>query len=162
MNWIKNQIEGQHKADQEEQERRQKETAADAEQAKKLTAVSYSAFAKLIAAIRADVDSLNEAKQGQERFGTRTDERTTLEFYKIGQVPETRLSLALEPNQGHIRYEQMIFRRGSRSKGHIDISIDANGEPSLQVRNRQEPTFESPQTSTSYEELSQFLLSPTF
>jgi len=51
-------------------------------------------------AIREDIKDLNEAKQGEEQFSIRTDDRTTLEFYKIGPLPETRLTLNLEPENG--------------------------------------------------------------
>lgn len=162
MNWIKKQIEAQAKADQEEKGRRQKQAEEDATKAKELANVSHAVFSKLIEAIQADIERLNEAKQGAaERFSFHTDGRTTFDFYKIGEAEKPRLILASKPIEGHIQYEQVEARgRRHRAKGHIDVSINPNGKPRLTVM-LPHPTFE-PAKDYSYEELSQFLLSPTF
>jgi hypothetical protein len=161
MNWIKEQIEAQRNAAKEEQERQHKQAETEAEKAKKLTEATNVAFPKLIEAIRADVEKLNEAKAGEERFSVRTDDRTTFEFYKIGQAPETRLALSPDPANGLIKYEQKL-RSGRRTqRGHVEIRLNLNGTVSLIVKRMESPHVLA-ETTTSYEELSRFLLSPTF
>jgi hypothetical protein len=161
MNWIKEQIEAQRKTAKEEQERHQKQVETEAEKAKKLTEATNIAFPKLIEAIRADVEKLNEAKAGEERFSVRTDDRTTFEFYKIGQTPETRLALFPDPANGIIKYEQTL-RSGRRTqKGHVEIRPTVSGKVSLIVQRMNSPHVLE-ETTTNYEELSRFLLSPTF
>lgn len=122
--------------------------------------MTNEAFEGLVEAIRADVDLLNQEKAGIERFAVRSDDRTTLEFYKIGQTPETRLTLTPEPETGSIKYDQMFLKKRRNRKGRIEVSTNANGKPRLAIQRLE--SSGSLEWDVSYQELSQFLLDPTF
>jgi hypothetical protein len=68
MNWIKDKLDAQAKADKEREEKRKNDELAEARTIKALSKATNEAFAELSAAIRADVELLNTEKKGAERF----------------------------------------------------------------------------------------------
>lgn len=150
MSWIKEQVEAKRKVEEERIAEQKRSAEAEAVRKKKMRAGAPVAFRKLAEAIVADVEELN--KHSKKKFGVRYGEGSQLlEVHHFGELAAL-LALSLDVMAEKISYRYVSVGQRKLVKGAIQISVEAEGDPSL--------SFELDETS--YAEASRRLLSPIF